>query len=144
EDIWHEYLLLLFSEEHSHKFLKEANRAVGMYPDNGVFNYLTAFAYMLNENDQEAIRYFLLSLEKSGDNDGLKSQVYGLLGDLYFRLKDQDKSFDAYDKSLEIKNDNVVVLNNYAYYLSVAEIHLDKAEEMISNVIQLEPANPTY
>lgn len=35
-------------------------------------------------------------------------------------------------------------MNNYAYYLSEMEIQLDKAEEMISNVIQLEPSNATY
>lgn len=144
EDIWHEYLLLLFSEEKSVKFLSESTKAVKLFPDNGVFNYLTAFAYMMNENDLEAIRYFNISLEKSADNDGLKSQVYGLLGDLYYRSGEHQKSFAAYDKSLEIKNDNVVVLNNYAYYLSIANVQLDKAEQMISNVIQMEPTNATY
>ncbi len=144
EDIWHEYLLLLFSEEHSTKFLSESSKAVKLYPDNGVFNYLSAFANMMNDLDDEAIRFFNVSIEKSPENDDLKSQVYGLLGDLYYRSGELEKSFESYEKSLEIKNDNVVVLNNYAYYLSLAELNLDKAEEMISTVVQLEPSNPTY
>ena len=144
EDIWHEYLLLLFSEEYSSKFLSESVKAVKLYPDNGVFNYLAAFASMMNDLDDEAIGFFNNSIEKSADNDGLKSQVYGLLGDLYYRSGERQKSFDSYEKSLEIKNDNVVVLNNFAYYLSIAEMNLEKAEEMISTVVQLEPANPTY
>jgi tetratricopeptide (TPR) repeat protein len=144
EDIWHEYLLLLFSEEFGGKFLSEASKAVKMYPENGVFNYFAGFANMMNEHNEEAIHFFNNSIEKSADNDGLKSQVFGLLGDLYFQVGDREKSFDAYDKSLEIKNDNVVVLNNYAYYLSLVEMNLDKAEEMVSNVIQLEPGNATY
>jgi tetratricopeptide (TPR) repeat protein len=35
-------------------------------------------------------------------------------------------------------------MNNYAYYLSLEGIKLDKAERMISKVIEFEPFNSTY
>jgi tetratricopeptide (TPR) repeat protein len=35
-------------------------------------------------------------------------------------------------------------MNNYAYYLSLEGQHLDKAERMISKVIEFEPFEPTY
>ena len=43
-----------------------------------------------------------------------------------------------------IHNDNVSCLNNYAYYLSLQERELDKAEEMSYRSIRLQPDNKTF
>jgi predicted Zn-dependent protease len=40
--------------------------------------------------------------------------------------------------------DNVLCLNNYAYYLSLRNENLDKAEEMSYRTIKAEPDNRTY
>ncbi|GAO31298.1 tetratricopeptide repeat protein [Geofilum rubicundum] len=98
EDIWHEYLLLLFSESDQDKFLEEALRAIVLYPENGLFNYMAGFAHMMHEQVDEAIRFFTLTIENSEDNISLKSQVYGLLGDLYYQSEEADKSFEATKK----------------------------------------------
>lgn len=143
-EVWHEYLLLLFSMEHKEKFFAESEKAVKLYPENGIFAYMAGFASMFVENNSEAVSYFNKSLNLSNDNNDFKSQIYGLLGDLYFGMEEKQKSFESYDKSLELKKDNVVVLNNYAYYLSLEGLELQKAEQMISKVIEFEPTNPTY
>jgi len=144
ENIWQEYLMLLFTEHTSSKLLTQSRRVIDLYPENGMFNYFMAFAYMMNDFNVEAIEYFNKSLDYNSDNVEIQSQIYGLLGDLYFTLDSVDQSFKCYDKSLELRSNNVVVLNNYAYYLSILGRDLQKAEQMISNVIQLEPGNPTY
>jgi len=40
--------------------------------------------------------------------------------------------------------DNVVVLNNYSYYLSLREKDLEKAERMSKQCVELSPNQPTY
>jgi Tfp pilus assembly protein PilF len=45
---------------------------------------------------------------------------------------------------LKYNPDNIPVLNNYAYYLSLEQTDLDKAEEMSYRTIKAEPNNATY
>ena len=46
--------------------------------------------------------------------------------------------------ALQIDENNVVVLNNFSYYLSLDNSDLERAEKMISKCIELEPGNATY
>jgi Tfp pilus assembly protein PilF len=66
------------------------------------------------------------------------------LGDSYHSLKDTTESDKAYEKSLSIKNDNAYVLNNYAYYLSLRNKELDKAESMSKKAVTLDPKNSSF
>ena len=45
---------------------------------------------------------------------------------------------------LRLDRENLAVLNNYAYYLSLREEELEKALEMSQVTIDKEPKNPTY
>ena len=66
------------------------------------------------------------------------------LGDLYHSVGEVEKSFQAYEKVLQTQPDNVLVLNNYAYYLSLRSERLDKAKEMALRAVELSPDNATY
>ena len=45
---------------------------------------------------------------------------------------------------LQLDPANIYVLNNYAYYLSLSERNLDKAEQMSEKTIKIEPESSTY
>lgn len=80
-----------------------------------------------------------------GEEDAeLISDFYGLLGDVYHQMGQEANAFAAYDSCLVYKDDNVSCLNNYAYYLSLREEQLDKAEKMSYRTIRMEPGNKTY
>ena len=59
-------------------------------------------------------------------------------------MKQQDSAFIEFDKSLKYNPQNLGVLNNYSYYLSLTHKDLDRAENMSSITIKAEPTNPTY
>ena len=48
------------------------------------------------------------------------------------------------DSALVYMEDNIMCLNNYAYYLSLKGEQLDRAEEMSYRTIRQEPDNITY
>ena len=73
-----------------------------------------------------------------------KSDAYTLLGDLYHLAGNDDRAFQYYDSCLVYKPDDAMVLNNYAYYLSLQQRNLDTAEQMSRRSNELEPDNPTY
>ena len=139
-----DYLILLFEEETQNQFLSESLRASSLFPDNGLFHYFAGYGFLFQEKRKEALVSFETALPFLSDNASLQAQVYGLMGDLYFLEQQAQKAFRAYEESLKLEQENVVVLNNYAYYLSELDLHLDKAERMISRVIELEGSNPTY
>ena len=55
-----------------------------------------------------------------------------------------DQAYKAYDEALKYNDKNVVVLNNYSYFLSLEKKDLKKAERMSAQCIKLEPDNATY
>lgn len=77
-------------------------------------------------------------------NMALVSDIYAAMGDLHHQMSQPDEAYHCYDSALVYNPSNVLVLNNYAYYLSEEEKELDKAEQMSSRAIKAEPENATY
>src|SRR6202012_1177405 len=57
---------------------------------------------------------------------------------------DNQKSDEAYNKALSFNPDNPYTLNNYAYYLSVRGISLDKAAQMSKHSNELQPNTASF
>ena len=74
----------------------------------------------------------------------IESDFYGQIGDIHHFLKNNDTAFENYEKALKLNPQNLPVLNNYSYYLSLERKSLDKAEQMSGITIKAEPTNPTY
>lgn len=72
------------------------------------------------------------------------STYYNMLGDMYYRAEQLDKAFVAYDNSLYFFPDNILTLNNYAYFLSENGGDLDKALAMSRKALDGDDSNPTY
>ena len=73
-----------------------------------------------------------------------RSSIWGSIGDQYYELGAFKKSYTAYNKALSYNLDNVVVLNNYAYHLSVIGKNLNQALTMAKRATELSPNNGTY
>jgi Tfp pilus assembly protein PilF len=108
-----------------------------------VFYWYAGVASAVLKDNENAIPY----LEKGRRYTTDKTQTANFdafLGDLYHEQGEEEKSFDAYERTLRNDPDNVLVLNNYAYFLAVKGQDLDKALEMSTKAITAEPDNPTY
>lgn len=102
-------------------------------------------AYVMNECEKynEAIDILKNNVKKIKD-DSIKSNYYGLIGDIEHKRDKNDSYSNYYEKALKYNPDNIMVLNNYAYYLSLENTNLEKALEMSKRVIDKEPSNYTY
>ena len=72
------------------------------------------------------------------------SDLYALLGDYYHDLDREADAFAAYDSCLVYNADHISCLNNYAYYLSLKNEQLERAERMSYRTVKAEPLNKTY
>lgn len=106
--------------------------------------YLGLAKYQQNKH-KEALAVFEQGLANAEfQNPQIESDFYGQVGDLNHFLKNNQVAFENYEKALKLNPQNLLVLNNYSYYLSLERKNLDKAEQMSSITIKAEPTNPTY
>jgi len=80
----------------------------------------------------------------AGNNNELKVQVLTMLGDLKYRMKDFDNSYKYYEEALTMAPHEVLVLNNYAYFLAEGNKDLNKALKMAEEVMKTAGDNETY
>ena len=66
------------------------------------------------------------------------------IADIYHELGNKEKAYQYYDRVLKNDPENVYVLNNYAYFLSVENKRLDDALKMSATTVEKEPKNVTY
>ena len=123
--------------------------AVEYNADDPVFYYYLGVAYFQMQEKEKAAEAFRSGLNhvENSDNENklqLSVNMYALLGDIYHQLGQDDKAFQAYDSCLVYKKNDAMVLNNYAYYLSLKKKDLQRAEEMSRLSNELEPDNATY
>jgi tetratricopeptide (TPR) repeat protein len=111
-------------------------------PEGYLYNGIASFQM---EDYQTALTAFMNGAIYTGDNNkDLKGQFYANIGDTYYRLENSESAFEYYDKALELDDHNIMVLNNYSYYLSLENKELDKAANMSAKCVELEPGNSTY
>ncbi len=83
-------------------------------------------------------------LKIAGQNLPLTVQFYSMMAEAWQKMERHEKSDEYFEKALQIEPENIMILNNYGYYLSLREVKLDKAERMSRITIEAEPDNPTY
>ncbi len=115
-------------------------------PDVLEFYFYLAIAYNQVNRLEETLTVSQKALEQITPETPKEvvSDFYAIMGDVYHQLHKVTESFAAYDSSLVYNNNNIGVLNNYAYYLSEKGENLDVAEEMSYKTIKAEPKNSTY
>ncbi len=123
---------------------KDSKEAMELFPTKPEPYFYNGVAAMQFKNYKESIEVLTDGKEFVIENKLLLAQFYAFLGDAQNALKNYTASDDAYDKSLENDPNNVGVLNNYAYYLSLRKMNLDKAATMSKKSNDLEPNNNSY
>lgn len=123
---------------------KYAKTAMKRFPRNSELHLWQGWALShYAQDDKKAMKAYARAAEYSPD-DSTRSVVLGIIGDMYHRQGRASKAFATYRKALEYDENNVSVLNNYAYYLSVVDQDLERALRMASRVMEIDGSNPTY
>lgn len=143
-------------------------QAVKLFPDDPALYIRKANRQYIKGDLHGSVATFEQALEIA-PTDSLKGQIWGYIGDTYhamveriragekadttgYKIRFSDKKalklcFEAYEKALALHPNNVMVLNNYAYFMSEetddAEL-LEKAMKMSARAIHLEKGNATY
>ncbi len=141
----YEQMLRLALPDKLDKIIEITQSALQNIPEAPQFYFYLGSAYYQQQKHREALDVFEAGLKNAKfQNPLVESDFYGQIGDLNYFLKNKKAAFENYEKSLERNPQNLFVLNNYSYYLSLERKELDKAEKMSSITVKAEPTNPTY
>lgn len=142
---WQQLLNMSLKAEDIPEVIRICTKCQELFPDAPEYYFYLGIAYYQQEKYQEALNTYYAGINIiPTDNPRLKSDFYGQIGDIYYQMKQMDQTYKAYDEALKYNDNNIVVLNNYAYFLSLDKKDLKKAERMSAQCIKLEPDNATY
>ena len=137
---------LLWGDSIDDNVIRECKKATEYIPDNAVLYYYLGLAQYLNEHYDDALSSLRRGVGciKKETPANVSSDLYGMLGDLLQKLHRSEEAYVAYDSCLVYDPDKVMILNNYAYFLSCEQRDLKKAEKMSYRAITAEANNATY
>ena len=139
-------ILIRWEKEDMDSVIALCEPAMEFNPDEMAFYYFCGMAYFMQQDTDKALDIFKRGVSQiDGESDkNIVSDFYAIMGDIFYEKEQRDEAFAAYDSSLHWKSDNISCLNNYAYYLCVSGLDLQRAEQMSYKTIKAEPANSTY
>lgn len=145
QQAWQQLLSLALKTEDIPEIVRICNRCIELFPDSPEYYFYLGIGYFQQEKYEESLQTYRKGLEViPKENMGLISDFYGQIGDIYYQIKNMPEAYKAYDEALKYNDKNVVVLNNYSYFLTLEKKDLKKAERMSAQCIKLEPDNATY
>ncbi|MEM9050721.1 MAG: tetratricopeptide repeat protein [Bacteroidota bacterium] len=142
--IWQEILIISSGLNDFETMLSESEKAIEYFPQQPLFYLFNGIALQQMNRTEEAIESLEAGKNLVIDNNELLGQFYASLGDVYHSVEDHKLSDASYEKSLKYSPSNVIVLNNYAYYLSLRGEDLEKAESMAKKANDFSPNQASF
>jgi len=124
--------------------IKDAKAAIESHP-NQPFPYLAMGISLTNSGLlNESLKFLLKGRELVFEDSILESEFLVEIGNVYYRQNKYDKCFEYYEMSIALNPNNLILLNNYSYYLALRKSNLRRAEELILMVLSKLPNIATY
>ena len=140
---WEKLIAFDYSLKNFKTVLVNSAKASELFPTYSIFYILHAL--VLDEIDQtdKAIQLLKNNVDKVTNKEE-KAELLGTLADYYYKQRQLRNAFSLYEKALKQHPKNTRILNNYSYYLALENIQLNKALEMSTQAVDLNPNNATF
>jgi len=142
--LWEQYLAVENYFNNSDSIFANSQKAIDIFPYYPKFYFYRGVSAWQLEKFDEAINALETGLNFIKKDTNQVVQFYSILGEVYYRQNRYKKSDYYFDRVLEIQPNNVMVLNNYSYYLSIRNEKLENALKYSKRTLVQHPNNPTY
>lgn len=143
-EIWNRVCDILLKNGDFRELQLESDKALEFFPEQAILYYYNATAHSQLKAYKDVVTACKLGLGLYAPEEEINLQFYTLLGDAHHNLKEYAASDKAFTQALELDPENTYVLNNYAYYLSIRKIDLEKAKTMSAKSLDIEPNNASF
>ncbi len=144
QPVW-EQLFFIESELNNMDMLaKDTKSFIELFPNEPIGYYFNGSANIRMGKYDDAIKSLKKAALIGADNKNLMAEIYSQIAEAYHQKKEYTLMDQNFDKALNIDPTNIVILNNYGYYLSLRGDRLDDAASMSKQTLEIEPNNPSY
>ena len=124
--------------------VKYANEALELYPTDAEVYYYAGLGYLKLQDYTKSLELLSTGRDLVIEDSELLSQFYSSLGSVYFKTDNWTECQNSFEQALIQNPDNATGLNNYAYYLALKKVQLDKALGIIQYAVSMQPNNAIY
>lgn len=142
--LWEQMLYLDSELEDWQSLYNHTKEGINIFPNMPQMYFFHAIACQQLEKFDEAIAISEEGLMYVVDDPEMGGQLSFVKGEVLYKQGKIDQAFKVFDEALEKYPGNYVGMNNYAYYLSLENRDLNKAEKLILAVIEKFPDSSTY
>lgn len=141
-----DYLFVIQLEHHlglKEQMNRDMARGLELFPHS--VELLSMYTYICSERGDYESAISVLEWALTGIEDNIqRSVLLGNIGDMYHEMGEDKSAFRYYRRALSLDADNALVLNNYAYFLSLLDKDLEEALVMAERAVSLKPNNASY
>lgn len=142
--IWKQVVLIDNEMNDFSSMVHDAEEAISYYPSDPELYWFKAVAEYKVKDYEDAIQSLNTGLAFLIDNPVFESQFHSLKGTIFNELKKYKNSDESFEQAISLDDKNALVMNNYAYYLSLRKENLDKAEGHVKQAISIQPSNSNF
>ena len=138
---------LLENQKHLRKWnelVKVGNEALELFPTDAEIYYFTGLGYLKLQDYSKSLELLITGRDLVIEDPELLSQFYSSLGSVYFKTGNWTECENSFEQALIQNPDNATALNNYAYYLGLKKVQLDKALGIVQYAVSMQPNNAIY
>lgn len=146
EEAWMLLIKYYVGKNDTVHFVNAAQEAIDQFPESASLLDVRGMAHLMMKENAEALAMWKKAIRFAIEDEdySLAAELFAKSADVLMQRNQVDSCFAMMDSSLAYAPNNVMVLNNYAYYLSVQNRNLDKAERMSLQTLKANPKSPVF
>lgn len=148
EQGWQDLVGIYMQRNDTASLSRTCDSALVYLPESPSMLAIKGLSLSLYGGFESAVAMYQKSLESykknQPENKAAQADINMYIGDIYAQKDIPDSAFAYYEKSYELNPNNDLLLNNFAYYLSVYNRDLDRAEQMSALALKANPNNVSY
>lgn len=142
--VWQQVLFISSDREDYSTLKTYADKSIELFPKKALPYFFSGVANTHYKIFDTAIIAYQKAYQLSVADQKLRAQVLSGLGDAYHDLKLNTLSDSCYEGAIKLDPTNAYAMNNYSYYLSLRNEHLEKAKEYSAMSNNIEKTNASY
>ena len=141
---WESLLLLCFETKNFNKLMAYGGECASRFNRSISAKLFYAHGALENKRYDIALEELRKAEILAGDNNEAVVQILSMKAEVFYRMNNFSEAFKTFEEALKVAPNDMIILNNYAYYLAEHDMELKKAGAMSRRVIEQEKDNATY
>lgn len=142
--IWNQLLICDTELDQYDVLLKHSAECAELFPTQPAPYYFLALANLHLKNYKAAAEALANGKEFVLDTDPLIIRFLSVGGEVFQAMGEFEKSDKEFEEALRLDPNNDLLMNNYAYYLSLRKSKLDRAEKLIQRALEINNSNVSF